>query len=102
MTHILLPGLIFELLGSPIQRVTIEISVTPDRYIVQIFLRRLMLSFIVNEEILLIMVIMAVNEPMCQIFGQSELKQDWLLVDEEFDQADLLGVCLLKEEKLVS
>ena len=48
------------------------------------------------------MVVCAIDEPMRQIFGQSELKQDWLLVNEEFDQADLLGVCLLKEEKLVS
>ena len=92
----------FELLGSPIHHACAEISVTPNRYIVQFFLRRIMLNFILNEEILLIMVIMAVNEPMSQIFGQSELKQDWLLVNEEFDQADLLGVCLLKEEKLVS
>ena len=92
----------FELLDSPIHHASAEISVTPDRCIVQSFLRRIMLHFILNEEILLIMVIMAVNESMCQIFGQSELKQDWLLVNEEFDQADLLGVCLLKEEKLVS
>ena len=45
---------------------------------------------------------MAVNESMSEILGKSELEEDWLLVGEEFDEADLPRVCLLEEEELVA
>ena len=48
------------------------------------------------------MIVVAVNESMSQILGKSELEEDGLLVGEEFDEADLAGVGLLKEEELVA
>ena len=48
------------------------------------------------------MIVVAVNESMSKILGKSELEEDGLLVGEEFDEADLAGVGLLKEEELVA
>ena len=38
------------------------------------------------------MIVVAVDESMSQILGKTELEEDWLLVGEEFDEADLAGV----------
>ena len=56
----------------------------------------------INDKVLEVWVVIAVNEPLCQILWQGELEEDWLLVGEELDDENFSGVFILHKNQFIS